>query len=202
MYKFGIPKPYRLLKSRPELGSFATESNPYRWDVCRETFASKFKEDTLGLYYCHPPKRSDDMAEFIAKTEQILKINDPTVCELTTDDEVMLISPSSFWRACRMRRSLFTLLLRTADNYDFSLDNYEEALFALKEMKHTRGAVLRFMFGFTKYTEKRLALVHPCGYKYGWHLAFGKKNKKQIRQFLKRPDKHKICLAGVNDFCT
>jgi hypothetical protein len=61
-----------------------------------------------------------------------------------------------------MKRSLFTILLRCGQNYDFVRGNFEEALNSVSYARNTQYAVKRFLEGNTKYT----------GNMRGWNLQF------------------------------
>ena len=102
----------------------------------------------------------------------------------------MWINPSQFWKGCKMRKQLLSILLRAGSKYDPDKDNYEEALYTQEYIKGTKSAVMRFLFGFTEYTQ------NVCG----WERAFRAKTDSEIRKLLVCPDFKKLndCLiAGV-----
>lgn len=132
-----------------ENGSYSVES-PLVFEKCRERFAVTFSEDLPGFYFLHRSGRSESIASFVRKTELILE-SDTSSFALTNRDRITWVEPSMFWKVCAMRRSLLTCLLRAGTIYDLKRDNYEEALYAEPYLGRTKRAVMRFLFGFTRY---------------------------------------------------
>jgi hypothetical protein len=62
-----------------------------------------------------------------------------------------------------MRRSLFTILLRSSNTYDQDSGNFDEALYSNSYAEKTRIAIEYFFAGNTVYKGK----------KRGWHRQFG-----------------------------
>jgi hypothetical protein len=77
-----------------------------------------------------------------------------------------------------MRRSLYTIILRTAQFYKIEEDNFEEALFTHKYMQATALAVRRFFAGYTVYTARRR----------GWVRQFTGLSTQEIEHLLIRKD--------------
>lgn len=132
-------------------GSFGIDEEPYRFETCRERFGRQWDENTKGFYLTHPVNKGYSVATFLKKTEIILKLTEFSEYALTNRDNILWIEPSKFWMSCRMRRSLLTILVRAGMVYEPKEDNYEEALFTERWAKPTKRAVMRFLYGFTKY---------------------------------------------------
>lgn len=159
---FGGNKSVFVVDEIPEAGRYALDAvKPKQpsWEKCRERFACKLNPETEGFFFSHNKDQSSNVAGFIAKSEEILELSDRSNYCLTERDIIMWVAPARFWMDCWMKRSFLTILLRCGMYYDPERDNYEEALFgngtendAAREYTHkTRLAVMRFMFGFTKF---------------------------------------------------
>lgn len=132
-----------------------------QWRFCRELF----HKDLYGLklfFYSHVPGNGYCIAKFMSKIEDILNIKCKSQFGPTQRKTVMWIKPSNWWINRSMKRSLFTLLLRVAENYEPLKDNFEEALFSHRYSLETQYAINRFLEGNTYYT----------GRKRGWHKQF------------------------------
>lgn len=196
----------------PPCGNFALEVDPSKdvhWDHCREQFAAKFDEHTIGFYFSHPHGKSIDVGEFISKFETVLGIQSPSKFAKTEKQTVLWIEPSSFWKSCQIKRSLLTIIIRCAMNYDLNRDNFDDALFGdYKEstyIKETKFALLRFMFGFTQFTGK-LNTVAPTAtvIKQGWREEFINANESVVRRKLTLPEgfAKDISIVGVDSLWT
>lgn len=82
-----------------------------------------------------------------------------------------------------MRRSLLTILLRAGMLYDTDKDNYEKALFGEPYIIPTKQAVMRFMYGFTKYAGPPMETGVNLEIK-GWKRVFSKLKEEEIRRYL------------------
>lgn len=134
-----------------EDGSFGLDQDPYLFEICRERFGVMWDHNTLGFFFKHPSDKGYSVATFLKKTEIILNQKEFSQFSLTNRDCLLWVEPSYFWKQCRMRRSLLTIMLRAGMVYDPKNDNYEEALFSEKHVRATRQSVMRFLFGFTSY---------------------------------------------------
>lgn len=180
-------------------GSFGLDVDPYRFETCRERFARQWDQNTVGFYFTHPANMGYSVATFLKKTEIILKRTDFSEYALTNRDNILWIEPSKFWMDCRMRRSLLTILVRAGMVYDPKRDNYEEALFAEKWAKPTKMAVMRFLFGFTKYNGPNIE--NQSVESRGWKFIFESITEQQIKEYLLWPEenayKPKGAISGV-----
>lgn len=158
---FGGQKPIFVVDDA-EPGRFAMDTEAPKqpsWEKCRERFACKMDNEMLGFFFSHGPNQSVSVAGFIAKSEEILDLSERSHFSLTDKEIIMWVEPARWWMSCWVRRSFFTILLRCGMYYDPERDNYEEALFgygtekdAAREYTHmTKLAVMRFLFGFTKF---------------------------------------------------
>ena len=131
------------------------------WLHCREYF----QDESAGIrrfLFCHKPHKCKHMAFFIHKIEQKLLLNERTIIGPSQRNNISWVGVSPWWTKTSMKRSLFTALLRCSHNYNYKIDNFEEALFSVLYLKHTEYAVRRFLDGHTKYTGK----------KKGWYNQF------------------------------
>jgi hypothetical protein len=170
-----------------ESGSFGLDVAPYRFETCRERFGSHWNSDAVGFYFKHPINYGYAVATFLKKTEIVLKQSVFSQYSMTNRDTILWIEPSDFWKCCRMRRSLLTILVRAGIMYDPRKDNYEEALFTEKLVKPTKFAVMRFLYGFTKYVGPNID-NQPDIESRGWKTIFESHDEEYIKNCLKWPD--------------
>lgn len=185
------PKDKRFITSPNvdgKTGSFTLES-PFSFEKCRERFAASFKSDTIGFYFLHNAGYLENVALFLLRTEEILEVPSSEFA-LTNREYILYIEPSMFWRECSMKRSLLTILLLCGMVYDCDKNNYEEALFSHEYIKRTNAALMRFMFGFTRYTGPALvsSVCAPTLLTKGWVSTFDQKEPKHVREMLVLPE--------------
>lgn len=177
----------------PSHGALATstrffEEEKSRWRVnrthhCRDEFHRSFTHKSQNLVFCHPHNEREDLAAFIWKAEDMLKIKEHTLIGPTQRNHFTWVKVSPFWLETSMRRSFFTALLRSARAYwvrekdGIAKDNFDAALYSLFYFNQTRYAVERFLAGHTRYVGRR----------YGWHNVFVDKTARQVEQMLVRP---------------
>lgn len=172
-------------------GHFAMDETPLKWENCRERFAKVFTEQTTGFYFKHHGA-SADVAAFILKTENILKEDEQSKFAETNRPSIVWLEPSAFWKACQMRRSLLTVLLRCGMMYECDRDNYEEALFSQEYIVPTKKAVMRFLFGFTKYTGPDISTGGSVQFR-GWKSIFEGKAESEVKSMLVWPNETVYC---------
>lgn len=195
-----------LAYCNPPINSFGLEKEGKitKWDHCREQFAVFFDDNVSGFYFSHKPDCAEQIASFISKFEYIIhqnikpKFKPETQFAYTSQANVLYIQHADFWKDCFFKRSLFTLLVRCGQNY--TEDNFDDALFSpnLKESAYlleTKSAVVRFMFGFTKYTGICPIIGTGTVIKHGWREEFCKLTVEEIRNRLVLPDN---CQKTVN----
>jgi len=208
---FGEVKKFKC-HVQPPVGNYALEAEPPKdvhWDHCREQFAAKFNELTPGFYFSHPVGKSHDVGEFLAKFETIIGLTAFSTFSKTEKESVLWIVPAAFWTNCQMKRSLMTIILRCGINYDSAKDNFDDALFGeYKEttyVKETRSAMLRFMFGFTKFTGTLNPITSTSSViKHGWREEFQKLDDSTIRRRLVLPEgaARESSIIGVESLWT
>lgn len=205
--KYGQLKKIRC-HVNPPVGNFALEIENDQpkdvfWDHCREQFAAKFNESIIGFYFSHQIGKFNDIAEFINKFELIVGVLNRSCFSRTEKQSVLWIEPSEFWRNCQMKQSLLTIILRCATNYDLSIDNFDDTLFGnYKEntyLRETKSALLRFMFGFTKFTGTTNYITNATTFiKHGWKEEFSKLDNCTVRRKLISPGENTdFCIIGV-----
>jgi len=146
-----ISTPYR-----PEAGSFAKykkfDGDKYKiiqWHYCRDIFHPQLYNLDL-FFFSHDPNKGHCVASFMEKIEY--KLNIDSEYGPTQRKSIMWIRPSRWWTIRPMRRSLYTILLRCANNYSPKKNNFEEALFSDPYANATKYAIERFLSGYTAYT--------------------------------------------------
>jgi hypothetical protein len=197
---FGKKKIILSANTDVEKGSFALDVSPLKFETCRERFARNFFLSNKGFYFSLPrnsvksisvggPIKIDEkdhctnVAAFMLKTEKILKISRHSKFAETNRSTILWFEPCYFWRSCRMRRSLLTILLRAGMLYDLKKDNYEEALFKEPYVVPTKNAVMRFMYGFTKYVGPSMDPSSSLETK-GWRTIFSKTSNEEVKRYL------------------
>lgn len=178
------------------------------WVSCRDTWQSVqsgYIRKTgmyMGVRYGVSPVGSVpivgtavDVATFLHKVEHHLKVRTYSKFQLTTSNYVMCIWLSPFWARDLMRRSLLTLLLRCALQYDADVDNFEEALYSTSYASDTKLAIRRFMRGYTYY-HRRLrerGLNHLYGniHADGWYSVFYAASDRTVRRLLQKTTQKK-----------
>ncbi len=183
MVEFGDKKTILSPNTGVAVGSFALDQPPLKFEMCRERFARSFFLSTKGFYFKHKTGDSRNVATFVSKTERILNIRKRSKFSETNRDSILWFEPCYFWKSCRMRRSLLTILLRAGTLYDLETDNYEEALFKHPYLVSTKQAVMRFMYGFTKYVGPPMKPGLTLEVK-GWREVFKKLKEYEIRKYL------------------
>lgn len=114
------------------------------------------------FFFSHETGKTRAVATFMGKVENMVKVGPKSHYGPTQRKTICWVAPSPWWTRMAMRRSLYTILLRCAQNYKIELDNFEEALFSERYTKETKYAVHRFLAGNTTYT----------GHRRGWFNQF------------------------------
>ncbi len=193
---FGTQKSILVIDDPPDPGRFALDSVAPKqptWEKCRERFSNEIDCETIGFFFSHHSHQSENVAEFIFKSEEILELSQRSVYSHTDKDIILWIEPSRFWMDCWLKRSLLTILLRCGMYYDPAKDNYEDALFgdgsdkdqAREYVYKTRQAIMRFMFGFTKFVIPDSVTV-PTGSLHSalWVRVFEDRSVKELKTIL------------------
>lgn len=166
-------------------GCFALGKKPFYLEKCRERFATQWTIRTKGFFFSNK-KNGDEVAAFILKTEEILRLKNKSKFALTNYKKILWVEPAYFWKSCRMRRSLFTCLLRAGVFYSLEIDDYESALFSEVYLSRSKPAIKRFLYGYTKYIGEMpsgSATLETAG----WSFHFSGKNAKFVKDKLIRP---------------
>jgi len=157
---------------RPSTGSFGKPSvikdNRYvvkNWFNCREIWHNQMYNARL-FFYVYPVIRNKSLNAFFDKIESFLNIKENSVFGPTQKKHIIYIKPSKWWLRYTMRRSLFTILLRSSSAYDYGLDNFENALYSNYYAERSRKSIQYFLQGNTVYKGK----------KRGWYKQFGETN--------------------------
>lgn len=206
--EFGKTKNIKDFMNQPIEGRFGIDVRNFQWIYCREQFARQFNENSKGFFFSHLSHKSEDVASFILKTEEIIGITDLHVkhdmlmkfnhsfFSKTNKQYAMWIEPSEFWKECPVKRSLLTIFLRCATNYCCVDDNYDEVLLSNSYIEDTIVAVKRFLFGFTNYVAPPLSLnfdYYPFAEPLasldliGWVKCFKNKSESDVKRLLVLP---------------
>ena len=177
-------------------GCYGMDSPPHKFETCRERFGRIWNENTIGFFFTHPSSKGYSVAAFLNKTEIVLKQSKFSQYSMTNRDTILWIEPSVFWKECRMKRSLLTILIRAGMMYDPRRDNYEEALFTENLIKPTRLAVMRFLYGFTKYIGP--TIENQNVETYGWKHIFENHGEQYVKNCLVSPDEKYIPNGIIN----
>ena len=212
--QFGETKIINMSYGSPPPGNFALEpisTKSIHWDHCREQFAPKFNSSIRGFYFSHPNEKHHNVGEFLTKFEEILECkNFSTFCK-TSRSSILWVEPSRFWLDCQMKKSLLTIILRCGINYNLDSENFDAALFDeiyIKEniwARETKKAILRFLFGFTKFTGKYIEVLEGTTIiKHGWKEEFCSLSEQDIRQRLILPDnkEKETNIVGIESLWT
>jgi len=141
-----------------------------QWWDCRELFQDDFTKQTETVLLAHKSGHFNRLRIFISTAEEVLSVPTSEVGP-TQRKTISYIIPSSFWTQCSMRRSLFTILLRAAPQYE---GDFDEALYGNQYAAGTREAIERFFSGCTTYNGRQT----------GWCDQFRGKSTRQINRLL------------------
>jgi hypothetical protein len=156
---------------RPAIGSFGKPRsyNDGRyvvstWYNCREIWHNQMHNAKI-FFYSHPVARNKSISVFFDKIEEKLNLDRRTIFGPTQKKSILYVKPSKWWLRYAMRRSLFTILMRSSCSFDIGLNNFKEALFSDSYALKSKTAIEYFLNGNTVYTGK----------KRGWYKQFGDK---------------------------
>lgn len=196
------------------VGQFAShpenkrDTSCFYWEKCREQFAKKFQANTRGFFYSVDYANLYKTPDFIRQTERILNIKNNSVFYKTNRRNAVYIKVSDFWKVCYIRRSLFTLVCRLGLVFDHK--NWDKFMFGEAEhtgrseiddnynmARQTNKALLRFFFGYTKYTgDLSNSRKEFMPEKHGWVAEFSGKPLSYIKSVLVLENKENNPLAG------
>ena len=77
--------------------------------------------------------------------------------------------------------------------YDIKKDNYESALFKQKFVVPTKIAVMRFLYGYTRYVGPSLGGSSDLE-STGWKVVFENKNTATVKEYLVSPKSKNVNL--------
>lgn len=200
--QFGELKCFEQEQAIPEkgylgVGRFDKNTIIVEWSKCREQFHRKLTEAQQSVFYlAMPPNKEESIACLIYKIEEIISFNFPVekskFCR-TNKDYALWIEPSSFWKECNAKMSLFTIFVRAGMDYDYKKDNFDDVIYKQNLICEVSYSVERFLYGFTKFiplTENESKLD------VGWVNLFKNKSKEQVRKQLVSPVKKETYLIG------
>ena len=172
---------FGCVKDKPNTkGRFAVED----WVKCREVFHNRCHKAQKFLFQHGKRAKNEYIAAFIGKIEEDLGVFPRTQFVSSHIGHVLWVYPSSWWVTHAMRRSLFTILLKSGQRYRPQQKNFEKALYSERYLRNTELAVQRFLKGYTHYEGKIV----------GWYSQFfhggyprQRMNIVKIRKLLVKP---------------
>ncbi len=131
--------------------------NPFKkavipdWHSCRETFNTSQESAARLLFVADVDNNRRRVVSFIKHAERIIGVPEKSRAKfnLTNVPGVIFINMGRFWSYSKVRRSLFTILLRASDNYDPKKKDFELTAKANEYLSDTWAAFERFMQGHT-----------------------------------------------------
>lgn len=212
--RFVEARTVNLTYNCPPIGYFAVAQDgtrPVQWDHCREQFLGKMSAGMGGFFFCHHEGRGFDLASFVSKFEDVCGMNSlqkpQSNFSKTDKPNIIWIEPSLFWMDCLLKKSLLTLVCRCALNYDSSKDNFDHCLFGelpeSKYVRETKNAVLRFLFGYTRFRGELPHGAMSSGstlIRHGWHAEFAHADLRTVKSKLVMPDGGDITNGFGFDF--
>lgn len=178
--KIATPQNYAGQFGVPQYSQTQAGASIPQWHSCRESFSGVFKKGMESFAFSHAPKKGKDIAAFFARFEDQLRLKkNRTFFTLTNKENVLIVRPSLWWRKYLIRRSLFTILLRSAQGYSIDKDNFLEALFSYQYANETKVAIGLFL--------KKYTLVEKKSINNGWRNTFVNKSEKDVLKILQKP---------------
>lgn len=113
---------------------------------CRETFQSQYFQSPISthmIYVLNTNKKPEDIASFIKCFEDTSDIKDGAKFGLVSNYSNYVLIQLNWWQSQQIRFSLFTALIRAANNYP----DLECAIQFEPYLKTTSAALSRFMEG-------------------------------------------------------
>jgi hypothetical protein len=181
-------KPFEVKYPTTYAGAFSKiyeNGSQDSWQSCREVFAASFTRKCETFLFSHKPNTTAAIQAFFSKIENILKLKkNRTVVIPTTKANISYIQVPDWWRKYLIRRSLFTILLRSGQNYKPQIDNFEQALYSDRYANETKEALAAFLSGNTFC---KRASIHS-----GWRNTFSQQNANFVKGVLMRPPQKQV----------
>ncbi len=163
---------------------------------CRERLARHFTPTSSGFYMGVLEKEIENCPRFMWKVEELLKLKEHSNFAPTKTKGLLWVQPCQWWKDCIMRRSLFTALIRAGIYYDLKKDNFEQSLFSAQYLNSTKRALMRFLFGFTKYVGPELDTNPGSGLIVrGWSEIFSNATDDLVKGYLTWPESDPLKLS-------
>jgi hypothetical protein len=102
-----------------------------------------------------------NLSHFFTEVSKKLGI-EPTIFNLTDDDNIILVTVPRFWLQTYTHRQLFTILLRSGVSF---VGDFNKALLSDPYAANTKRAVQKFFDGYTKISRQHSTCVYNGG---GW----------------------------------
>ena len=157
----------------------------FQWYECREVF-HKNSQNLRRMCFSHSARHGTFIASFLDQIEDKLGVP-KSIFGPTKRPTITWLRPSSWWMNSSLKRSLFTALLRAADNYNGQ--NFDDALWSNRYLYDTKYAVMRFLDGYTRFQGRGGLLT-------GWYNTFyvGKGNSCYSPRPLKQIEVDKLLV--------
>lgn len=154
------------------------------WEHCRDLFQDAPKISLLkkGMWFCHGVRKNsgENVCHFIDKIENHLGLKVKTEFQKTQNPTIIWCQPSEFWINDFVRKSFFSLALRSGMRYRESKDNFIQVMCEkYKISRETKPAIRRFLDGYTFYPYD-----NPKYNTMGWHFLFSDMDDEKVKSFL------------------
>lgn len=168
-----------------KLGSFCNYKWEDYWFFCRDVFQVRGDQDFL--FSCRTGC-GKNVACLVRDVEKILGIEPKTECG-PTQTRVIWVNMSPWWYKDQLRKSFFTMMLRSGNGYDMSGD-IKSILKAFNRQKYgklTKTAIARFLSGFTEFARrpKPNPFNNGMGFGCGWGDTFAQTDTTRVNNLLK-----------------
>jgi hypothetical protein len=156
---------------------------------CREEFHNVWQDKMQSLLYCHNDGLTNNIADFIDKIENLLKIKNKSKIFSTDRGTISAIKVSPWWsdqsEDCHMKRQVFSLLLRWGRNHKIG-NNVFETILNEKYGKEMMNFMRLFISGYTVFSDESLAISKEEMHS-GIVFQFSHKSEEEIKQNLFMP---------------
>ena len=160
--------------------------NTITWNgYCRESFSSYFNSSTIKIGFIYKNLDIQNLNEFFIEVEKILGLeHNPTIFYRTQVPWIVVVTPSSWWKANYFRRQMFSMFLRCAGVYYKNKntvfnESIESALSSYKLTKRIKTLIKLFFNGYTNVKDNVNFITNYQGV-----VDFFNHNKKNIKNRL------------------
>jgi hypothetical protein len=167
---------------QPSRYSFYFGDKKYRWERCRDNIqAVSALALNKGFWFLHNKNAGQKVAAFIDRLESKLKIPTRTTFNPTElPERFIFVNMSPWWNENLIRRSFFTMAIRSGNAYSLRKLNFLACFEKDKYAKNSMTAVNLFLEG---YTHCRGVVKNRY---MGWDRFFCNKDELEVKKVLFR----------------